>query len=66
MNNFRSGDIVSLRSGGVHMTVATIAENSVTCQWYNAISGKVEKETFFYQMLRPGATAPQNPEGVVR
>jgi uncharacterized protein YodC (DUF2158 family) len=66
MNNFRCGDIVSLRSGGVHMTVADTSGNSVTCQWYNALSGKVEKETFFYPMLRPGATAPQNPDGVVR
>jgi uncharacterized protein YodC (DUF2158 family) len=66
MNNFRSGDIVSLRSGSVHMTVSDTNGNSVVCQWYNAVTGKVEKETFFYTMLRPGASAPANPEGVVR
>jgi uncharacterized protein YodC (DUF2158 family) len=66
MNNFKSGDIVSLRSGGVHMTVSDTSGNSVICQWYNPISGKIEKETFFYPMLRPGASAPMNPEGVVR
>jgi len=65
-NNFHCGDIVSLRSGGVHMTVADTSGNSVTCQWFNPLSGKVEKETFFFPMLRGGTTAPQNPAGVTR
>jgi uncharacterized protein YodC (DUF2158 family) len=66
INTFRCGDIVSLRSGGVHMTVSDTMGNSVMCQWYNAIRGTVEKETFFFPMLRPGASAPQSPLGVNR
>lgn len=66
MNNFKSGDIVSLRSGGVNMTVSDTSGNSVICQWFNPLSGKVEKETFFWPMLRGGTTAPMNPEGVTR
>jgi uncharacterized protein YodC (DUF2158 family) len=66
MSDFQSGDIVSLRSGGVLMTVADTSGNSVTCQYYNPISGRIEKETFFKFQLRTGATAPQNPNGVNR
>lgn len=65
-NNYRSGDIVSLRSGGPHMTVSDIQGNSVMCQFYNPVAGEYRKETFFFSMLRTASSTPMNPEGVSR
>lgn len=66
-STFSTGDIVSLRSGSIHMTVsARIGERSVSCVYYNAVSGLFTEQTFFASCLRGGTTAPQNPIGVTR
>ena len=41
---FEVGDVVSLKSGGHLMTVASINEGSVTCDW--SVSGDVKSKSF--------------------
>lgn len=60
------GDIVSLRSGGPAMTVSDISGNSVTCVYYNTITGLYEKASFWFQCLRTAGTQPTAPYGVAR
>lgn len=37
-NNFKPGDIVELKSGGPDMTISSIENGSVFCQWFDSKS----------------------------
>lgn len=50
------GDIVTLKSGGHLMTVASIDEGSVTCDW--SVRGDVKSKSFPAAELQK----PTNPE----
>ena len=45
--------VVELLSGSLPMTVTYVSEDSqfATCQWYNPVTGKFEKETFPTELL---------------
>lgn len=55
---FSVGDVVSLKSGGHLMTVASIEEDSVTCDW--SVRGDVKSKSFPAAELKKG-TAPEPP-----
>ena len=45
MNNFKEGDVVILKSGGVHMTVQKAHEDGIClCVWFS--DGTLNKEEF--------------------
>lgn len=47
---FSSGDIVTLKSGGVPMTVIRMYNaNQVLCAYYNPVTGEF-KESYFYSI----------------
>jgi uncharacterized protein YodC (DUF2158 family) len=60
------GQLVQLKSGGPTMVVSdlnrTASRTSVTAVWYNTVSGKAEKEAFFFECLNEvdRSGAPRN------
>jgi uncharacterized protein YodC (DUF2158 family) len=48
-NAFQVGDVVTLKSGGVRMTVEKIEEDGVSCIWQEA--NKTQRETFAAAVL---------------
>lgn len=60
-NPFNPGDVVSLRSGSSQMTVSRVAGSSVDVVFYNPITGVVQRETFWYEVLRNASTRPETP-----
>jgi uncharacterized protein YodC (DUF2158 family) len=68
MTNFKTGDIVTLKSGGIKMTVHSVKAQGVVCFWCSGLN--LMKETFPPDMLvntasaeTPGGdgNAPQKP-----
>lgn len=55
------GDLVTLKSGGVPMTVTKASKSAVTCMFYNPISGKIEQTDIPPGALRESYTAPAAP-----
>ena len=52
MSNIKIGDVVTLNSGGLKMTVKSIEENDATCVWYDNDKGGIIIETFPLVMIR--------------
>jgi uncharacterized protein YodC (DUF2158 family) len=59
---FKVGDVVSLKRGGHLMTVASIDESSVTCDW--SVRGDVKSKSFPSEELKQ-ATEPLTLEQLV-
>lgn len=49
--NFKPGDVVIVRSGGVPMTISTITGEDVKCQWLDA-KQKRQEGTFNAAVLK--------------
>ena len=47
--NFKSGDTVQLKSGGLIMTIEDIDGDSANCVWF--IDNKVERSNFYLTTL---------------
>lgn len=43
-NNFKTGDVVKLKSDGPKMTVTRVEDNGVWCTWF---AGKKNEKSFF-------------------
>jgi uncharacterized protein YodC (DUF2158 family) len=50
--DFKPGDVVIVRSGGVPMTVSKIEGDEVHCQWLDA-KQKAQKGSFDSAVLKP-------------
>ena len=50
MTNFKTGDVVRLKSGSPKMTVHTSDTGAVSCQWFDR-NGKTQKDSFPPDML---------------
>jgi uncharacterized protein YodC (DUF2158 family) len=59
---FKVGDVVSLKSGGHLMTVASIDQGSVTCDW--SVRGDIKSKSFPAAELKQAA-APLTLEQLV-
>ncbi|MBN4983893.1 DUF2158 domain-containing protein [Stenotrophomonas maltophilia] len=49
---FKLGDKVKLKSGGPVMTVSSVSDKDVECQWFDP-KGKLHKENFAAVVLTP-------------
>ncbi|TDB32569.1 DUF2158 domain-containing protein [Stenotrophomonas sp. TEPEL] len=49
---FKLGDKVKLKSGGPVMTVSSVSDKGVECQWFDP-KGKLHKESFAAVVLTP-------------
>jgi uncharacterized protein YodC (DUF2158 family) len=49
-DEFKTGDIVSLKSGSIIMTAETISDNKCDCTWYDEARG-FQKSTFYKNAL---------------
>jgi uncharacterized protein YodC (DUF2158 family) len=50
--DFKPGDVVIVRSGGVPMTVSKIVGDEIHCQWLDA-KQKAQKGSFDAAVLKP-------------
>jgi uncharacterized protein YodC (DUF2158 family) len=49
---FKPGDVVSLRSGGPRMTIATVDGQSALCEWFSD-DQKPQSRSFAVTSLKP-------------
>jgi uncharacterized protein YodC (DUF2158 family) len=47
---FQIGNVVSLKSGGLNMVVASVKESSVTCRWFQQ-NGTLNVEVFDIELI---------------
>jgi len=59
MGDFREGDVVKLKSGGPMMTVGSIGNQMVRCEWFDA--NKVPQKNDFEQTVLEIYTPPSGP-----
>lgn len=52
MSNIKIGDVVTLKSGGLQMTVKSIEENDAVCVWYDQNKGGIIMETLPLVMIK--------------
>jgi len=48
--NFKTGDVVQLKSGGTIMTIEEIEDDSAHCVWSD--NGKIERDNFYLATLK--------------
>ena len=51
MNEFKTGDIVVLKSGSVTMTISSIKDDRIECRWYDVESNSFKLSHFNPQVL---------------
>ena len=61
MSRFNPGDLVYLKSGGHHMTVATIKGDVLTCDWHGPTGIPHRAEYEDAQLLPSRLTLPEQP-----
>jgi uncharacterized protein YodC (DUF2158 family) len=50
-NELATGDVVSLKSGGIIMTVMSVSDNSARCVWFDENTSDVHEWTFLKDCL---------------